>query len=170
MELPVSEQLLQAASALLLGGALGLLYDVFRALRRLAGLEALWDLLFWLCALPALFTLGLAGPGGLRLFVLFAALLGAAVYFLVLSPAVLKGLLFCLGLVMSALRWCAYPITLLGQPVKKMAFFLRNVFKKMKKWFTIKKTVRLARRQARKRRPTVAGENKNETKKSTYYY
>ena len=170
MELPVTTQLAQAAAALLLGGVLGVLYDVFRALRRWAGLEALWDLLFGLCALPALFTLGLAGPGGLRLFVLLAALLGASVHFLILSPAVLAGLPFCLRLVARAVRFCLYPFALLKKPAKNLCFFCRKVFQKWRKWFTIKCTASIARRQARKNRPKHGGEGTNEAKKGEYHY
>ena len=54
MELPVAAQLGEFAAALLWGAALAMGYDVFRALRRSTGLRHLWDGLFCLLVLPAL--------------------------------------------------------------------------------------------------------------------
>jgi spore cortex biosynthesis protein YabQ len=130
MAVSVSEQLMQAAAALLAGGGLGLLYDVFRALRRRLRLAALVDLLFWLCVAAALFTLGLAGPGSARLFVLACAGLGAALYFSLLSAPVLAALDFLLGLSGRALRFCLRPLARLRNLLGKRKNFFKNIFKK----------------------------------------
>jgi spore cortex biosynthesis protein YabQ len=130
MAVSVSEQLMQAAAALLVGGGLGLLYDVFRALRRRLRLAVLTDLLFWVCAAAALFTLGLAGPGSARLFELACAGLGAALYFSLLSAAVLTGLDFLLGLLGRALRFLLRPLARLPGFLGKSKNFFKNIFKK----------------------------------------
>ena len=86
MELPVYGQARELAWALVLGTALGLVYDLLRPLRRGRISTALTDLLF--CALTALalpaFTL-YGGGGRLRIFALFGILTGAALWFLTLS-------------------------------------------------------------------------------------
>ena len=82
MDYPIGRQLMELAAALLWGGGLGLLYDVFRAFRRLLGLTAFLDLLFCASAALWLFTLGMdVGGGKLTLPMLGTAALGAGLYF-----------------------------------------------------------------------------------------
>lgn len=82
MEYPIVRQLMEVAAALLWGGGLGLLYDLFRMLRRLLGLTAFFDLLFWMAGGLWLFTLGLGpGSGKLTLPMLCCAAMGAGLYF-----------------------------------------------------------------------------------------
>ena len=77
VELPVSAQALQAAYSLLLGAALGVLYDLNRAFRRACGrawLRSVWDAMFCLAAAWGLFAFALGeGEGRLRLFMLCCA-------------------------------------------------------------------------------------------------
>ena len=97
MALSIRAQALSLLAALALGTGLGLLYDLFRALRR-RGRDTLWDLLF--CALAAcaafLFAMradnGIFGTGELLL-----SLLGLLVYFRFLSPRCLPAFGFCLN-------------------------------------------------------------------------
>ena len=75
-------------SAVLLGGALGLLYDLLRALRSLGG--RVWggvlDSVYCVLSVSLLFFFVMAGDGELRLFFLAGALGGAVLFFCLLSP------------------------------------------------------------------------------------
>ena len=94
-------------------------------------LDALFLLLLFLSLLGfALY----AGQGQFRLFFFPGILLGAAGYFLVLSPVILRaltGLLRCfrqfLHTILQPVRFCA----------KKFSVFLKNLFARSKKWGTI---------------------------------
>ena len=88
MELSPGAQLVQAMSALFFGGALGAVYDVLRAVRRVLKRRAYaFDALFCLCVLSALFFLGMdAGEGELRIFMALSAALGCALYLSWVSP------------------------------------------------------------------------------------
>lgn len=94
MEISVSAQAALLAGALLLGAAVGLLYDFFRILRvriPLKLLGALLDLVFWLAVTAALFVYAVAaGDGAVRIYLVLGVLGGATVYFLLLSRWALK--------------------------------------------------------------------------------
>ena len=96
MELPVLFQAEQFAQAVLLGGLLGLVYDLLRAPRRfLPKLGTMLDALFLLLLFLSLLGFALyAGQGQFRLFFFPGILLGAAGYFLTLSQPVLGS--FCI--------------------------------------------------------------------------
>jgi len=89
LELPIALQLYQASSALLLGFAAGLFYDILKTIRRRIdrrGVTMLFDVLFWLAIALALFAQTmLVGFGAVRIFMLLANIGGATMYFLVLS-------------------------------------------------------------------------------------
>jgi len=89
MTVSVTDQALFFAGALVMGAAVGLLYDAFRILRvrvRLPLLGGVLDLLFWLVVTVALFVYTTtAGSGEVRLYIVAAVLLGAAAYFWLLS-------------------------------------------------------------------------------------
>lgn len=105
------EQLRLLLQSLLLGVGTGLLYDILRALRRhfscgRAATAAL-DTVFWLVLTAGLFEFGLvAAAGQPRMFVLGGAAGGAALYFSLLSGAVLA----VLGAVLRAAArvWAAF--------------------------------------------------------------
>lgn len=71
MWIDVSKQLLQIGVSWLTGFAAGFAYDVFRVLRRRLKASSLFDGLFCLAVLFALFTLGMsAGGGSLHIFMI----------------------------------------------------------------------------------------------------
>jgi len=113
MAYPIAQQLFEVAAALLWGGALGLLYDVFRLFRRLLGLTAFFDLLFWVGGTLGLFTLGL-GPGGgkLTLPMLCCAAIGAGLYYV--GPGV-------------PVRWCC---DRLAEAIRRL---WKRIFRRRKK-------------------------------------
>ena len=96
MELAVSFQLYQGSTALLLGFAAGLFYDVLRTIRhrirRKAGALCL-DILYWLTLGIALFAQTMIiGQGFLQVFMLLANFCGGLLYFFVLSAVVCRAL------------------------------------------------------------------------------
>ena len=113
MDYPIGRQLMEVAAALLWGGGLGLLYDVFRVFRRLLRLTAFFDLLFWVAGALWLFTLGL-GPGGgkLTLPMLCCAAIGAGLYWA--GPGV-------------PVRWCCDRLT------DGIRAALKRIFRRRKK-------------------------------------
>lgn len=123
MESPVYLQLAQAAAALIMGGAIGLLYDVLKTIRlktKYKTLAGLIDLLFWLVALISLFALGMTSGGGdIRIFMLVAALCGAVLYMIGPSPAVLEILNFLADLIGRTVRLCLKPMGKIKKEVQK---------------------------------------------------
>ena len=132
MELPVLFQAEQLALAIVLGGVLGLFYDLLRAPRKLLPkLGTMLDALFLLALLLSLLLFALyVGQGQFRLFFFPGMFLGAAGYFLALSPLVLRlftGLLRGFGrilhIILQPVRFCA----------KKFSVFLKNLFARSEK-------------------------------------
>ena len=82
----ISEQLAMFVRAILLGASLGLVYDLFRTLRRLGG--RVWggvlDGTYCVLAVCSLFLFVMAGDGEMRLFVPAGALGGAVLFFCLL--------------------------------------------------------------------------------------
>lgn len=104
MEISLALQTVVFLKAVLLGAALGLSYDVLRALRRTlragVGATALCDSLFWLLAVCALFVFVLtAAQGEGRGYILLGGAFGGSLYFLTCSPPVLAVLSAVVGCV-----------------------------------------------------------------------
>lgn len=94
MKISIAVQTVVFLKAVLLGAALGIIYDLLRAVRREiragTGVTAVCDSLFWVVALAALFVFVLtAAAGEGRGYILLGAAIGAALYFLTVSPPVL---------------------------------------------------------------------------------
>jgi len=90
MEIYVTQQAMAFVWAVLMGGAFGLLFDVFRILRIALPFAdviiAAQDILFFsICAIAAFFYLLGHADGRVRLFLLLGILLGAVIYFCTLS-------------------------------------------------------------------------------------
>lgn len=124
MEISVSAQAALLAGALLLGAAVGLLYDFFRILRvriPLKLLGALLDLVFWLAVTAALFVYAVAaGDGAVRIYLVLGVLGGATVYFLLLSRWALK-LGYLLADFLGVLwRLAILPVVAAGRLCKKI--------------------------------------------------
>ncbi len=94
MGISVAEQAHALLQAVLLGGAVGLLYDCFRVLRvriHLRLLGGLLDILFWTAVTVLLFCHAIAAQGGeVRIYMILSVSTGAAAYFLLCSHWVLK--------------------------------------------------------------------------------
>lgn len=96
MGVDLSAQALSLSFALALGAAFGLLYDLLRPVRW-HGHNALWDMLFCLCAAAGAFLFAMRSPDGLLgSGEILLCGLGLLVYFRLLSPVFLPifGLLY----------------------------------------------------------------------------
>ena len=130
-------------AALLLGVSLSLLYDLLRAVRlrraarrRLTGaLDALY------CVLAALLTFLFAlrvGGGELRLYMLTGMLLGAVLWFLLLSPLLRPVWDFWAASLRETGRLLWSPLALLGRLIKKWAAAVKKGFSFCVKCATIR--------------------------------
>ena len=144
MELPLRLQALQLAAAFALGAALGVVYDLLRALRRrVPALTAAADALFCLLLLVGLLALALyAGGGLLRLFFFPGIALGAWAYFRTLGRLLLPAFSW----VFSAIGRVFHLILAPGKNfLKKCRIFFKKSFASVKKWFTIFSIVQCGR-------------------------
>ncbi len=124
---------MQAACYIVLGAAAGLLYDVFRAIRRRTGriAAAALDFLFCAAVFSAFFLLGFAVSGGRhRAFYLLITALGGGLYFLSLSP-------LSLFLCSAAVNLMARGAAAVRVCVKKSGIFIKNVFSSVIKRYRI---------------------------------
>ncbi len=131
--LTIHEETLLFLWSCLLGAALGLLFDAFRALRLIiphkgwaVALEDVVFLLIWAGAVVC-FTSVLA-KGDLRIYYLAGNLLGLILYRLTLGNPVVRLLRRILDTVLRLLRWCLRPITgfLVSMYRKYRGKFVRN--------------------------------------------
>ena len=109
MGIGLTEQLAMFFRSILLGGALGLLYDLLRALRALGG--RVWggvlDSVYCVLSAALLFFFVMAGDGELRLFFLAGAAGGAVLFFCLLSPVLRPLWDFWLEILLSPVRLAA---------------------------------------------------------------
>lgn len=132
MEIDVSRQLLQIGVSWLTGFAAGFVYDIFRVLRRRLKASSLFDGLFCLAVLFALFTLGMsAGGGSLHIFMLAFFCLGFASHMLLLSDLVLA----VLNKIAQAIATLFAPILLI---MKKISAVVKKLFSKAGNWFKLR--------------------------------
>ena len=141
MELTISQQLIEAASALLLGIAAGFLYDVFRVIRRRADsktVTAMMDFLFWVIAGVLLFAAGfLAGHGRQRAYMTVLAIISATVYFCTLSSSFVFLCEKLVDFVLLIIKIVTYPLLLFARCMKKIAETAKKLFQYQRRWYTI---------------------------------
>ena len=146
MTVSVTDQALFFAGALVMGAAVGLLYDAFRILRvrvRLPLLGGVLDLLFWLVVTVALFVYTTtAGSGEVRLYIVAAVLLGAAAYFWLLSRWFLKLGYRLADLVGVLWRVLTLPVVFLLRLCKKIGKTAKKSFHYRRKWYRIRTAAR----------------------------
>lgn len=130
--------------AALMGMGVGLVYDLFRTLRRRVRLPLLGpalDLLFWLLVTAGIFLYAVAfGGGRVRIYMVIALFLGAVAYFLALSPPAL----LLAGLLADALaalwRLATLPLRLFNTLGKKMKKAAKNYFHYRREWYKMSLT------------------------------
>jgi hypothetical protein len=127
MELPVALQALQFAVSGGVGLGLGLFYDLLRAFRRRCrGIGAVLDLFFALILAAALLLMALyAGQGVFRLFMLLGTALGAAFWFLTISPFFRSALDRLFAILDQILRFLLSPLV---KTCKIVKIFLKKGF------------------------------------------
>jgi spore cortex biosynthesis protein YabQ len=156
MELSLTGQILDFASAVVLGGFLGFVYDCMRIIRGrlpLRAVTAVLDGLFWIvCAMTVFWFAMRHGDGELRLFVLTAVLIGIVFYFCLLSAFVRTvGFILADGAAELAgvlLR----PVIAILKIIHKI---FTNLFSFCRKWYIL-----LAKQLKRRRRPRGEGDEK----------
>lgn len=159
----ISEQLMLFLRSVLLGGVLGLLYDLLRPFRRLGG--RLWggllDALYGLTAISGVFFFVMAGDGELRVFILMGALGGGVLFFCLLSQPMRPLWDFWTAFFLKPVLWLKNFLVKCGKNLKKLFSF-------WKKWFTIISTRRAqtAERPHREGEDEMAGTTKKTAKKA----
>ena len=121
----ISEQAASLGVSILIGGALFLLYDIFRIFRRVVPHGNFWigveDFFYWLCCTAVVFVmLYRENDGMVRGFAFGGLLVGMACYYLLLSR-----------LIVHCQVWIWKKI--LGIIGKVLGFFVRPVWKTLKK-------------------------------------
>lgn len=133
MELDIVGQSLALVSALALGLALGLGYDLLRPPRRCMKRAFVLDLIYALGSFSALFALAMAGSWGrLGLWDIASAALGLLLYQVLISPILLP-------LVDDIWRFACLTAIKGKEVAKKFYDLARNPFSKVKECFTIKR-------------------------------
>ncbi len=143
LSISISQQLLEAGTALALGAATGCLFDFFRCLGRKLGRFTRWiaDVLTALVFCMGLFVLAFTlGGGELRLFMVLLAGCGAILYFCLLSWLFMKIWGAIIGSIFYILHILAIPFQKPAAGVKKFCKKLKNRFPSLKKWYTIRNT------------------------------
>ena len=128
----IARQLQGLCRAVLLGGSLGILYDLMRVIRRrtrLPGIEYALDLLFWATATIALFLFSHeTWNGQIRLYGALFCLLGGTAYFWGISPLLLRLLLLLTALTERLLGILTFPCRSLCRVFKRFGKFAKTSF------------------------------------------
>ena len=136
MEIPVSQQALTFAQGTLLGLGLCVCYDALRAIRRRCPRGTLSaDVLFGLLLAAAFLLFALTyGGGQFRLYLFPAVGLTAILYFLTLSPAVVRLFQALFSLLGRFVQVILTPARFFLKFLKKI---LKTLFARCRKWFTM---------------------------------
>jgi hypothetical protein len=141
LEYPLDLQIRQLLTALAVGVALALAYDLLRAVRRrLEGgaVTAAADVIFALLSGFTLFWLGMGpGNGALMWFMLAFAAVGFGLYMVFLSPLFLKILLAAIDSLIKFLAFLFRPLKIIGIKTQKIKKYCGGVFTNQRKRFTI---------------------------------
>lgn len=141
MTVDIAAQVRALCQAILLGGALGVVYDLMRLVRRrvrLGWLSGTLDFLFWVLATAALFLFSHgAWNGRVRLYGAVFCLIGGAVYFWGLSPQVLAVAGALADLLLRIFGILTLPLRLLGRVFRRFEKIAKNIFSFLRKWYMI---------------------------------
>ena len=172
---PISLQLYQASTALLVGLFAGVYYDALKTVRRRAGrkgVTVLADVAFWLGVGILLFAQTMTvGDGGFRIFMLVANFCGVVMYFLALSRYVFVLFWSTSGVIVRIIQLIksfTHKIWLKGG---KVATVVKKAFQKMIRHTIIIKSVSIFCEKRREtRRKTGGATNQKQTTKQTGQY
>lgn len=132
MTVDVTLQVRGMCQAVLIGGGLGVVYDLMRVLRRrlpVPGLAGTLDFLFWILATVVLFLFSHRTWGGeIRLYGAAFCLAGGAAYFWGISPLVLKVAFTLADLIRLVLGIFTVPLRLVERLFKRIVKIAKNTF------------------------------------------
>lgn len=140
-EMDTNAELGVLCRAILLGGSLGVVYDLMRVARRrlrLPGVGGVLDFSFWVLATAALFLFSQqAWAGRVRLYGAAFCFLGGTAYFWGLSPFFLKFLLALADMLALILGILFLPTRILGRILKRIGKNVKYPFSFKEKWSMI---------------------------------
>lgn len=140
MDISVSNQSVIFLQSCLLGGIIGVLYDIFRILRLAFKTNKyiilVQDLIFFIIAAIITFVfLLINGDGQIRIFIIIGEILGFTIYFLTLGVVVIKSSKFIINIIKSILMFI---YKLLIRPFVKIFCFIFSKFRFIFEKITIK--------------------------------
>ena len=140
-EMDTNAELGVLCRAILLGGSLGVVYDLMRVARRrlrLPGVGGVLDFSFWVLATVALFLFSRqAWAGRVRLYGAVFCFLGGAAYFWGLSPVLLSVFLRLADMLALILGILLLPARILGRVLKRIGKNVKYPFSFKEKWSMI---------------------------------
>lgn len=132
MTVDIARQLQGLCQAVLLGGVLGVVYDLMRVVRRrlpVPFLGGALDFLFWVGATAALFLFShRAWDGQIRIYGALFCMLGGGAYFWGISPLVLKIAFLTVDLTAKILGILTLPVRGLARLFKRFEKFAKTSF------------------------------------------
>lgn len=128
MDISLSYQALMFLAMTVCGGVCGLVFDVFRAIRRIhkspVGVVAIQDIMFWIIELTIVYMVAFKlNYAKVRAYEAVALIVGSFIYFMTASGYVIS---FLCGVFEVLIKW----IEILLTPLKKLFLFAQRV----KKW------------------------------------
>lgn len=139
MKLSVSHQLFVFVCMFFCGWLTGIVFDIFRALRRCvksgSGVIAAQDLLLWLLELVIVYyTVFKVNNAEVRGYEAVALISGAVVYFIILSEYAVKFISKAIMLLIKIIKFVL-------KPLKKLVCFIKKPFKKCILFIKIKQEI-----------------------------
>lgn len=146
MNINIYEQLFDLLAFMVTGIVIGLLFDIFRIIRRSFKtsdfITYIEDIIFWLLAgCILLFTIFTFNNGQIRIYIFIGLILGISIYILIFSKYFIKISVAILTFIKKVFY---FPIHIIKKAIKKIiiqpySFILQKIKKNMTKW--IKKPI-----------------------------
>lgn len=141
MELSVSHQLFVFVCMFLCGGATGIIFDIFRALRRCiksgSGIILAQDLMLWFVELVIVYyTAFKVNNAELRGYEAIALILGAFIYFITLSEHIVRLVCKIIAFLLKIFGFVARPFKgaciMLAKAIKKLFLYTKEILMLLK--------------------------------------
>lgn len=126
------------------GFIIGILFDIFRILRKsfktLDFITYIEDILFWiLSGLILLYSIFKFSNGELRLFIFIGVIIGALLYMLIFSKIFIRISVYSITIIKRIFKVLVFiPIKFIYKMLKKVIMFVLGIIKKSIKNFTLK--------------------------------
>jgi len=141
MNIDISTDLMNFRTALIIGILMGVLFDIFRALRWNSKpkrtLTYLEDLLFWIIIAIMYFMLLVKTTDGvLRGFVFIGSFIGSTLYYLILSkyflPILIKTFKLIFEMISEIIKIIGYPFKRIKKGIKRIKIYFKGILKYFK--------------------------------------